>query len=291
MLNKNQIEFALLISFSKIVNLFKFESLPKVAKILTPLFYNVVKIRKEVILKNLKIAFPEKEEKFYLNTAKENYFHFILTLLEIIKIPSLTKEKLNAIFKVQNPGLLKEKISQNKGLIFLTAHFGNWELGAVAIGSQTDIAINVLTKPQRNNLVFKWLNDIRESFGNKSVKLGASVREIYKALKEKNVVGIVGDQRGPKEGMRVLFFGKETAVFPGTAAISLKTGSPILTAIAERKPDFTYELTLGEINPDEKEGSEEEKIRFINQKYMNILEDHIRKNPAQWFWMHNIWKY
>ena len=289
--DKNKIEFTLLMSFAKLVKLFKFQTLPKVAGFLTPLFYHIIKIRRDVIFNNLRKAFPDEDESFYKKTAKENYFHFILTLLEIIKIPTISKSKIDSLLKINNPGLLEDKISENKGIIFLTAHFGNWELGAVSVGSKTGNCVSVLTKPQRNSLVDKWLDAIRETFGNKAVKLGTSVREIYKALLEKKIVGIVGDQRGPKDGMRVSLFNIPTAVFTGTAAIYLKTGSPIITAIVERKPDFTYKTTFEEIKVENINASAEENIREINQKYMNILERKIRKNPAQWFWMHNIWKY
>ncbi len=289
--DKNKIEFTLLMSFAKLVKLFKFQTLPKVAKFLTPLFYHLIKIRRDVIFKNLERAFPHEDEIFYKKTAKENYFHFILTLLEIIKIPSLTKSKVNSLLKIENSDLLEDKISEDKGIIFLTAHFGNWEFGAVSVGSKTGHSVSVLTKSQRNSLVDKWLDRIRESFGNRAVKVGTSVREIYKALLEKRIVGIVGDQRGPKEGMRVMLFNQPTAVFTGTASIHLKTGSPIITAIITRKPDFTFETTFEEINVADMDGSPEEKIREINQRYMNILERKIRLNPAQWFWMHNIWKY
>ncbi|MCF8243173.1 MAG: lysophospholipid acyltransferase family protein, partial [Melioribacteraceae bacterium] len=146
-------------------------------------------------------------------------------------------------------------------------------------------------KPQSNKYISKWIDDVRMQFGNKVIPLGASIRNIYKALKEGNAVGIVGDQRGSREGMRVKFFNQSTAVYPGAAQIAIKNRVPIVTVIAARVSDNKFNTFIGEIRTDDLTGSIEDQVKEVNQRYMSVLEDIIRKYPDQWFWMHNIWKY
>ncbi|MCP5062601.1 MAG: lysophospholipid acyltransferase family protein, partial [Ignavibacteriae bacterium] len=118
-----------------------------------------------------------------------------------------------------------------------------------------------------------------------------SVKEIFKALKNNEVVGVVGDQRGPRKGIKVKYFSKDTYTFSGTAAIALKTKSPVLVMLIVRNSIGNYETKIEEIQLEELVGSKEEQIVQFNQKYMSILEKYVKQYPEQWFWMHNIWKY
>ena len=120
---------------------------------------------------------------------------------------------------------------------------------------------------------------------------GINVKEIYKAIYNKEIVGVVGDQRGPKEnGVRVNLFGHSTSTYPGTAAIAIKLKAKLITAMVYRKNDFKYDCVFEEIKLPETEDIDVA-IKEINQKYMNILEKFVTLYPEQWFWMHNIWKY
>lgn len=288
---KNKLEYFLLISLERIFSLFGIKSARYFAKFLALFFYYVLKIRRTTVTNNLHTAFPELTSKEIKSIAVKNYISFCLVLVELFFIKNSSKEKI--IKSVDCTDLIKLN-SQDRfknGGFFLTAHYGNWEIGGISAGVQLNIEMNVLAKPQRNTLFFNWLNGIRESFGNKVIPLGASVREVYKAISEKKMVGVVGDQRGPIEGDRVKFFGKDTAVFHGTASIALKKNAPIVTALLERQNDFTYKAITEEIDVTKFSGTEQEIIHQINQEYMNILERQIRKNPEQWFWMHKIWKY
>jgi KDO2-lipid IV(A) lauroyltransferase len=105
------------------------------------------------------------------------------------------------------------------------------------------------------------------------------------------MVGIVGDQRGTRDGVKIQFFGQDTYTFPGTAAMALRTGCPVIVILCPRQSDGTYKSVVQEIKHSTFKGNEEEKIRQFNQKYMTILENCIKEYPEQWFWMHNIWKY
>ena len=136
-----------------------------------------------------------------------------------------------------------------------------------------------------------WLNKLREKFDNYEIPLGTSVRELYKAIKSKKAIGIVGDQRGKRDGIIVNFFGRKTATFPGTAAIALKLRCPVMVLLCARKKDGQYVGMVQELNFDDLQDSSEPNVIEFNQRYMNILEEAIRKYPEQWFWMHNIWKY
>lgn len=291
LINKDKAEYYLLKFLIVIVTLFGKRFINITAKSLAVLMYYLIPIRKETALNNLRIAFPDKQEKEIKQICFNNYYSFIYTLLEILLVQKMSKEELLSRVKFKNTGEIENRIKNQEGCVLLTAHFGNWELAAIALGALFNIQLNVIAKPQRNPYVSKLFNDIRELFGNKVIPLGISIRQVYSILKERKPLGVVGDQRGPKEGMRVKFFSQDTAVFHGSVELALKTNTPIFIAVFVRENNGGYTGEFVKLDYDNLPGDEITKIRSLMQSYMNILEEYVRKNPEQWFWMHKIWKY
>lgn len=291
MINKYKFEFFLFVFFGKLFTFFGFESIHKTAKLLAIIAFHIFRIRRRVVLKNLSLAFPELDSKQIKLLAIKNYQSVAITFLEVFNLTRMDRENIKINFLSTGLDFVHKKYQGKKGLILLTAHFGNWELGAVAVGLHLDETIHVLVKKQKNPYVAKWLNNFRERFGNKQIPLGVSVRELYSTIKEQKIVGIVGDQRGTKDGVKVNFFGIKTSTFPGTASIALKTQCPVVVLLCARQKNGIYKSEIEEIRLYDIVGTQEERIREFNQRYMAILEKNIKKYPEQWFWMHNIWKH
>lgn len=288
---KNKTEYFLFKLFVFLFNIVGLKRARHAAKLLALLFFYIIPIRKKTVIHNLEIAFPEYSSDRIREIAFNSYYSFSVTLIEILCLPKVDIESVKKMADCPNIGLIREKYNEQKGVILLTAHFGNWEVVASSVAAQLNIPMSVVVKQQRNELVSNWLNSMRETFGNKVIPLGISIRDVYKELKNKNLIGIVGDQRGPREGMRVKFFKKDTAMYTGPAALALKTGAPVISAVIVRNRDFSYTVHLEEIPVIDLKGSEEEKVLEITQRYMTILERYVKEYPEQWMWMHNRWKY
>ncbi len=289
---KNKIEYFILLLISGFFNLLGLKNSRKFAKYLSYFFYYFVPIRKSTIIDNLKIAFPDWDKKKIKNTAVKNYESFLITLIEILIIPNCTPDEFEKFTYCDNINLIEEELLKKQGLILLTAHFGNWELSLSWLSKKLSHQINALAKAQRNPYVTKLLNKGRETFGNKVVMHGSGVKFLFKCLAKKEIVLLAGDQRGPKESKRVKLFGRETAIYSGTAAIAIKTGVPVIIfGLMCRQPNYIYKYVIEKIEIPIGDESKEEKILQINQVYMNKLEKYIRLYPEQWFWMHKIWKY
>ena len=206
-------------------------------------------------------------------------------------LPYLSESQMIKAVDCTNPEFILQKYNEGKGVILLSSHFGNWEYGAISVGIQVKHSLSVVVKPLRNNLVDEFMNRGRTKFGNEVVPLGISIRRTYQTLKQKKIVAMVADQRGPIEGEKVDFFGKKASIYTGPAALALKTGAPILCGIPIRGKDFKYSMTLVEIPLTNLPDNEAEKEKEISQRYTSYLESVIRKYPEQWLWMHKRWKY
>jgi KDO2-lipid IV(A) lauroyltransferase len=292
MLDKNKIEFFLWKFFTKIVHIIGFNRIHKFARLFSFVFFYLIPIRKDVVISNLKKAFPEKSEQEIKKIAFENYVSIGITFMEIMAFRKMSAKEITELVDVNNLELALEKVNAGNGTILLTAHFGNWELGALFMGLALNKQIDVLVKPQRNKLVAKWMSEVREKFGNKEVPLGISIRALYKTLINGGVIGIVGDQRGKKEdGVIVNFFNQPTTTFKGFAALGIKNKVPTVLVFSLRLPNGKFRIDIDEINYDNLTGTLEEQIKELNQRYISKLEAVIREHPEQWLWMHNIWKY
>jgi Kdo2-lipid IVA lauroyltransferase/acyltransferase len=287
----DRLEYIVFIAFSFLFKVIGLRFARKFSSLLAFIFFFIIPIRKETAIQNLKIAFPEYSQKEILHIAFESYRSFAIALVEILYLPQMSLDDVKKIIDCSNVDFIRKKYEENNGLILLSAHFGNWEYMAVSIGAQLAIPLSVVVKAQRNPYVTKWLDDARTRWNNKVVPLGISIRQVYKVLKDKNIVAMVADQRGPKEGIRINFFGRETSVYAGPAILALKTSAPILYGIAIRQPDYSYKCTFHEIKMDDLPEDQEEKVAEVSRRHNAYLEEVIREHPEQWLWMHKRWKY
>ncbi|HSP88398.1 MAG TPA: lysophospholipid acyltransferase family protein [Ignavibacteriaceae bacterium] len=288
---QNILEYILFLSFSYFFRLCGLNISRKFSSPLSFMVFYIIPIRKKVVLENLKKAFPHLDEKKITEVALNCYKNFIISFIEIMCLPSLSKEEIINILPVKNADLIKRKYDEGKGVILLSAHFGNWEYIAASVSTRINIPFHVVVKPQRNPFVNDWMNKVRTKWINKIIPLGITIRQVYKELKNKNIVAMVADQRGPYEGIRVNFFGMKTAAYSGPAMLAVKTESPIIYGLTIRQLDYSYKVILEEINLSNLPEDEEEKIIEITQRHTSFLEKFILQYPEQWFWMHKRWKY
>lgn len=288
---QNSLEYFLFLIFQYLVKFLGLNASRRFSIIIALFFFYIIPIRKKTVFENLTLAFPEYSKKKIKKIAFGSYKSFAIALVEILYMPNMSRDDIEKMVKCSNMNLIVEKYNQKKGLILLSAHFGNWEYIAASLSARINIPFTVVVKSQRNPFVTNWLNKTRTLWINKVVSLGVSIRQIYKELKEKNIVAMVADQRGPSNGTRVNFFGRKVSVYPGPAQLSLKTGAPILYGIPVRQSDYSYEAVLYEISTENLSGTEEEKITELSQRHTSYLEEVMRKHPEQWLWMHKRWKY
>ena len=287
---KNKIEYFFLKLLSYIISRLNFSTARKLAKFLSFIFYYFIPIRKKVVEKNLNIAFPDlckKEKKILIKKIYQNLF---IVLIEILYLPFLTESEIKKLVTIKNREVIENALKRNKGLILVSAHFGNWEILAISAALNLGREFSVIIKPLRNPLVDLYINEWRTKFGNSVFPLGMSIKNIFKELLDKRIVALLADQRASTNSLEMEFFGKKTHVYEGPAVLSIKTGAPIIFAIGIRQSDYTYLVELKEISTTSNK-NEKEKIILITQNYITLLEDYIRRYPDQWFWFHNRWKH
>lgn len=287
----DKIEYFIFVLFSYLFKVTGLKTARKISTLLALIFFYIIPIRKDTTIENLSNAFPGYSKNKIKKIALGSYKSFAIALIEILYIPWMTEEEVKNAVRCSNLEFVKEKYEMGKGLLLISAHFGNWEYMAISMGAQLNVPLYVVVKPQSNAYVTKWLDNMRIMWGNKIVPLGISIRQIYKELKDKNIIAMVADQRGPAEGIRVNFFGRRTSIYPGPAILALKTNSPILYGISIRQPDYSYKTEFYEISTENLPEKDEDRVIELNQRMFDYLESYVSKYPEQWLWQHKRWKY
>ncbi len=263
---------------------------------LSSLFFKFLKIRSSLTIKNLKLAYPEKNDKEIKQMALETYKNISITIAEIIMLLN-DRLDINKLITNKKDALKKiEQITKNakNGVIVITAHFSNWELAAQFL-SLNGYPMLAVGRQGNNKLIEKNITTpFRQKYGNTNIYKRNAVLKIVKTLKKNKNVGLLIDQKaGHDERIQVNFFGKPADTINSIATLKLKFNPIILPIFIPRQKDGTYKIIV--CDPVDYIASEENdkqnKIKKITQKYNDILEEIINEYPTQWFWMHNRWRF
>ena len=245
-------------------------------------FLKSKKIIKENILK-LNPHFSENELKNITELMWENYGRIFA---EYVFIKDFRFNKLSKYLKINGEGHLKEIKLNNKPVVFISAHFSNFELMAMQI-EKSGINLGAVYRPLNNIYLNKTMENLRKNYICKTqIKKGISgVREILKLFQKNFSIAMMIDQR-VTEGIRINFFNNYAYTTSIPAQLVKKFGCSIVPVHIERKNKIYFEITFEKpIN-----FHENENLESISQILNYWLERMISKNPPQWIWSHNRWK-
>ncbi len=252
------------------------------SKILGPLFYNLDKKRKKVVFTNLDLVFPDKSEEEKEKLAKEIYENFAFNLFEILKNRNITKEELQK--KVEIVGLEKVKPYLDKPAVFITAHYGNWEMMPLVLGGLLGIPMTIVVREIDNKFINKFFKKSRERFNIKTVNKKGALKKLIQAVKNNRSVGILVDQNTAKnEGIDVEMFGLKALHTPSAALLAKKFDIPIIPVFIQRDGD-KYKVIF-------KDPILEKDIKKSVQKQSDVIEEMIRQKPKEWYWFHRRFKH
>ncbi len=252
-----------------------------VAKMLYIILFYLIPIRKKQVFDNLNLAFPDKSQFWCLKTAKGSYKFFINNFVQFFTFP---KSFLKSIITVKGQQSLNNTLKQEKGIVFVSGHFGAWEILGAWLGRNKYHVSAVATK-QKNRGADKFFLELRSHFGMRHIYRKSSLDNMYNVLKRGDILALVSDQDARKRGVFVNFFNRKTSTPKGAARFHLENGAPIIFTICyQNKPnDYVIEFHPINITPDAT-------IESITQSYTSLLEEYVRRYPEQYFWFHRRWK-
>jgi len=253
--------------------------------------YYFLKRRRASAYADLKSAFGNRfDEKQRYRLVRNHFAHLGRVGVEMLYFPQLTLEDLKPRLKINHKERHDRIIADHKPMVLLTAHFGNWEILQV-IGTLEGRPIHVLQRPQKRKLIDRILSDLRESRGSFAISRGMGVRDLLRALRANQSIGLLGDQdAGKNEGQIESLFNRKTTVPTGPFELAARTNAVLLPVFIVSRPGGQHEIFV------------EEPIECVEspigsgypaaiRKYLDLLESFASRYPEQWLWGAKRWKY
>lgn len=246
---------------------------------------------RRVGMRNLGMAFPDKPVAERKRILRGEFTSLGRQLAELCQFPKYTLENVDEVVEYDGLENYRRAYARGKGVLFLTAHFGGWELSAF-VHSLHGHRVNIVMRPMDNPFLDRMLQNQRTMHGNKVVPKDDFVRGLLAAMKCGETVGILMDTNmTPPQGVFVDFFGIAACTASGLARIALRTDAAVV-------PGFTiwdeamgkYRLRFEPARELIRTGDLEADIVTNTQRFTQVIEEYVRKYPDQWLWVHRRWK-
>lgn len=246
--------------------------------------------RRRVVLENLDLALGSRLDGAGRRAlAREHFRHLGVTAVECCRLffgpPGAVLDR------VRSEGLdhVKRALDAGRGALYLTAHFGNWELlgaGQSLAGHPTSVIVRPLDNPFLEVLLARG----RERGGLRLIPKRKALPDVQAALGRGECVGILLDQDAGRDGVFVPFFGRPASTSRSLAVLARRTGAPVLPAFIRRLPGGEHLLTVEPPVPLVSSSDRALDVTTNTARFVETIERHVRRHPEQWFWVHRRWK-
>jgi Kdo2-lipid IVA lauroyltransferase/acyltransferase len=252
---------------------------------------HVVRLRRAYVLGALARALPEMDEEGRIRIYNEMCMHQAMNMMEVMRFAGGKHEELGSRMEMRGAEYVTQALDRGKGALILIAHFGNFDLMGLYAAKLFAYPLTIITKTLKNAKLNELWWDMRRQAGVKEVPAHNSYRACVRVLRKNEIVGFMLDQNRPTDqGIFVDFFGRLASTTPGLAFMSAQTGAPVVPAFMRRTPEGRHVLEILsaiEPPPDRKE----ETLLAYTEKYTKLIEEQVRRYPAQWLWLHKRWKH
>ncbi len=247
---------------------------------------------RRIIDANLTLAFDDdigKEERKAI--ALGSYINLFDTFFGIIARENMEKAKVIENIVFEGEEIVRRVRESGKKLIFVTGHYGNWELISQALAIKFDLTLVGVGRELDSKLMDERLKRNRERFNVEMVYKRGAMKGCIQALNADKAVGILVDQSLPlSQGIEIDFFSHKATHTTLASILARRYESDIIPVFIHTEDYLTYKATIHEPIPYQKSDEQEADILAMTQAQADIMERVIRQDPRQWFWQHKRWK-
>lgn len=250
--------------------------------------YYGIRYRKEIVMRNLEMAFPEKTNEERVKIAKEFYHNLLDSFVETIKLVSASKRFLEKRVRA-NWEVLEPLFQSGKSCQLHLGHTFNWEWGHHVLSSHTNYQVVVVYMPLNNAVFEKLMYNLRIRHGTKFIAASHMSKSMETFKDSQYLLGLVADQNpgNLNTAYWLNFFGKPTAFVSGPEKGARAANLPVLFASIVKPKRGHYHATIEVACEDSSAMNEGE----LTLQYAHYMEKVISANPEMWLWSHRRWKH
>ena len=286
-----QIEYTVLAWLNRLLPCLTHSNRRRIGNLLGYIWRYVFPYRKTLVMKNLYKAFPNKSRRWKRQTVRRCFVHIARVYIDLIATYQLCDERFNQIVNPVDTSLLNEAINEDRGVVLIAFHFGNWEIIADWLARQ-NYTVAAIAARLVNPLANRLITDIRTRNGLKILPKGKrhSIRT-FRYLKNDHLLYMIADQNAGRKGAWVRFFEQWASSFRGPVLFALRKKCPIILTTCLMDRNGRYTIKFDKFSTDTPNSmNEDQKIEYLIQSYTSYFERLIRENPEQYYWVHRRWK-
>jgi KDO2-lipid IV(A) lauroyltransferase len=252
--------------------------------------YRPIGIRRGVVERQIAAAFPECTPSEVRSLAGRSYESLGRTSIETATMPGTSAaEILDRVERVEGWHYVEEGLAAGRGVILVTGHLGNWELGGAYFAAR-GAPIDVVARGMANPIFEAYMGRTRRKIGMEVIHDKDAVRRTPRSLRDNRCVAFVSDHDAlGLASTFVPFFGRPAKTPRGPAVFALRFEVPVLFVAIVRMPSGKYAVLIDPV-PIARTGDREADIDTIVLTYTQMLERYVRMYPEQYFWQHRRWR-
>ncbi len=261
----------------------------KIADVLGVFIVRVLGIRRETMLKNLRLAFAkEKSETELLRIAEQSMGNLGKLVFEFIRTPEASANP-GRFIEPPDASPLLEAVAQKGGFISIVSHFGNWEWLAIPI-TKYGLHVHAVGRPLKNPYLYNYVRKMREAANLTNIEKSGAVRSSIEVLRKRGILAVLIDQHESRGSVWVDFFRRKAATSTLPALLALKYDYPVVPAFFYRNENGHSAIKYGPLFPLIRTGDLQADLVANTQQYVAKIEEEIRKRPGDWLWAHRRWR-
>jgi KDO2-lipid IV(A) lauroyltransferase len=286
---RHRLEYGAVVAVRAFVRMLPDAAVRGLGSVLGMAFYTLDRVHRRVAETNLATAFPRRTVADRRVITRAMFVHFGRLLFELLKFSTLDERGMRARIEFDGRERAESAYAQGKGVLFVTGHFGFWEIHAIGHGLELQ-PIGVLARALDNPYLNTLLEQVRGKTGNFVIYRHGAVRKVLRALAAGQGVAMLIDQHmHSSDAIYVDFFERPAATTSMLAALALRTGAPVVPVFALPLPGGRYRLIYEHaVQPPDQDSPDA--IREFTQRCTDVLEMYVRRHPSQWLWMHRRWR-
>ncbi len=250
--------------------------------------YYIVGYRKKVVKANLAIAFPEKTEAERNRIAKDFYHQFVDSLIEMIKLISISKKQFKKRFTA-NIEVINDLYNSTDKIQIVTGHFFNWEFANLGVSLESKFPFVAVYMPLENKIFEKLIYNLRSKFGTILIPATEFKSSFHKYIKQKYSLVLVADQNpgNPAKAYWLPFFGKMAPFVKGPEKGAKMNNTAVLYADFYKVKRGHYRTDIELVTKDPNSFNDGALTKLLVKK----VEDSVKQHPSNYLWSHRRWKF
>jgi len=243
-----------------------------------------------IALDNLRLAYGDDyEPRWGRRVLRQCWRHFGRITADSMALSHMPVERLQSLVDYEGLEHIRAAYAQGRGVLVFSGHFGNWEMTAMMQG-YLGLPLGLVARPLDNPDLERLLARLRERSGNRIIHKRNAVREMLRAVRNKQGVAIVIDQDARSDGVFVPFFGRLASTTPTLALLAIRTGAVVIPSFSVPLDNGRYRVVYEPPVEVPSSGDRDRDVLELTAACTAIIEEWVRRYPEQWLWMHRRWK-